>query len=113
MGFNRIKLREILLYLIPLVCAGMLNLVDGVPFRINLWNRGVFQLVHSGVLASLLIEAVYIQWAFSIRRRFPQKQMRSNTTLFAAAFILLSLFPVIKYSFVTQGGTAARYLWYA
>ena len=113
MDHSRKTLRNSLRYLLPLLCAGMLNLADGVPFRLNLWDRGVFQLVHSGVLASLLIEAVYIQWAVSIRRRFPQKQMRSNTTLFAAAFILLSLFPVIKYSFVTQGGTAARYLWYA
>ncbi|MBQ6119819.1 MAG: hypothetical protein IJK98_11340, partial [Clostridia bacterium] len=88
MDHSRKTLRNSLLYLIPLVCAGMLNLFDGVPLRLNLWDRGVFQLVHSGVLASLLIEAVYIQWAFSIRRRFPQKQMRGNTTLFAAAFIL-------------------------
>ena len=113
MDHSRKILRNSLLYLLPLLCAGILNLVDGVPFRLNLWDRGVFQLVHSGVLASLLIEAVYIQWAFSIRRRFPQKQMRGNTTLFAAAFILLSIFPVVKYSFVTQGGTAARHLWYA
>ena len=82
-----LKHKEILLYLIPLLCAGFLNLVDGTPIRLNFWDRGIFQLIHCGVLASLLIEAVFIQWVFSIRRRFPQKQMRSNATLFAAAFI--------------------------
>lgn len=101
------------LYLIPLFCAGILNMVDGSPFRLSIWNRGVLQLVHCGVLTSLLIEAVYIYWIFSIRRRFPQKQMRGNATLFAAAFTLLSVLSCVKYSFAAPGGTAARYLWYA
>ncbi|MBQ6023839.1 MAG: hypothetical protein IJL25_13015 [Clostridia bacterium] len=105
--------RAVLMYLIPFLCAALLNLTDGNPIRLSVWNSGFFSLIHNGVLASLLIEGVYILWVFSIRRRFPQKQMRGNATLFAAAFILLSLLSCVKYSFAAHGSAAARYLWYA
>lgn len=105
--------RAVLMYLIPFLCAALLNLTDGNPIRLSVWDSGFFSLIHNGVLASLLIEGVYILWVFSIRRRFPQKQMRGNATLFAAAFILLSLLSCVKYSFAAHGSAAARYLWYA
>ncbi|MCR5042493.1 MAG: hypothetical protein K6C36_10405 [Clostridia bacterium] len=66
-----------------------------------------------GVVSAVIIQTVYIHWCFSVRRRFPQKQMRLDITLFAAAFILLSVLRPIKYSFVVPGSTAARYIWYA
>ncbi len=106
LDLNSKKLRELLSYLIPLAIVGSMNL------------RGTYQLRFyvpgpAGITSSLILAGVCLKWCFSVRRRFPQKQMRNNMTLFSAAFILLSLLSHIKYSFAPPGGTAARYLWYA
>ena len=113
MEFNRKTLRKIMAYFLPLLFSFLLNTFDHIPIQGDIQKWEYLPIMHFGVLSSLLIEAVYIQWYFSVRRRFPQKQMRGNVTLFMAAFILLSLLQLMKYSYVTQGGTAARYLWYA
>ncbi len=95
-------------YLVPLLLAGALNLVkyQFVPLQL-------FGFLHAGVVSSILIETVYLQWFLSVRRRFPQKQMRRHVAVFAVLFMLLSLLRVIKYCFVSLGSTTARYLWYA
>ncbi|MDR9824326.1 histidine kinase N-terminal 7TM domain-containing protein, partial [Vibrio sp. FNV 38] len=71
------------------------------------------KIIHFGVLSSLILECVYLQWCFSALRRFPQTQMRRSITLFVASFMLLSVLTIAKYNFIHPGSTTARYLWYA
>ena len=94
-----------LLYVLPILCAGLLNTIWFPDPRLKIF--------HFGVLASIVLECVFLQWCFSAQRRFPQKQMRRNITLFVASFMLLGILTVTKYNFVFSGSTAARYLWYA
>ena len=94
-----------LLYVLPILCAGLLN---------TIWPpTPELKIIHFGVLSSLILECVYLQWCFSAQRRFPQKQMRRSITLFVASFMLLGILSVAKYNFTFSGSTTARYLWYA
>ena len=93
-------------YFVPLSLAGLV--VYAKHYLEFTWG-----LLHSGMTKSVFILLVLLEWVLSVRRRFPQKQMRSNVTVFAALFILLELLTTMKYCMVTHGGTVARYLWYA
>ena len=106
MDLNRKKLLGLLMYLIPLALAGSINLRG--TYGIGLLLPGP-----NGITASLILAGVCLKWGLSVRRRFPQTQMRNNMTLFSAAFLLLSILSHVKYSFSPAGGTLARYLWYA
>ena len=105
MRFNKQSLFRLLSYVVPLFLAGL-----AVVSEHHLELRGY---LHGCVTKSVFIVLVLLEWILSVRRRFPQKQLRSSVTTFAAFFMLLSLLSTMKYCMVTQGGTAARYLWYA
>ena len=98
-------LRSLFLYILPILCAGLLN---------TIWPpTPELTIIHFGVLSSLILECVYLQWCFSALRRFPQTQMRRGITLFVASFMLLGVLTIAKYNFTHPGSTTARYLWYA
>ena len=100
------KVRNVfLLYVLPILCVGLLNTI--YPPTPEL------MIIHFGVLASIVLECLFLQWCFSIQRRFPQKQMRRNITLFVVSFMLLGVLTIAKYNFIHPGSTTARYLWYA
>lgn len=102
----RKKARQMLgLYILPILCTGLLN---------TIWPpTPELKIIHFGVLSSLILECVYLQWCFSAQRRFPQKQMRRDITLFVTSFMLLCLLTVAKFNFTFSGSTVARYLWYS
>ena len=105
MDISKNDLRRMAAYLIAVLFAGVLNTVNTVPPQ---WN-----ILHLGVVSSIILNCVYLQWGVSARRRFPQKQMRSNVTLFTASLILLTVLRITKYAFTVKGTPAERYLWYA
>lgn len=106
MSFNKQSLYRLLSYLVPLSLAGLV--VYAKQYLEYTWGY-----LHSGITKSVFILLVLLEWVLSVRRRFPQKQLRSSVTTFAAIFMLLEMLTTMKYCMVTQGGTAARYLWYA
>ena len=106
MHFNKQSLFRLLSYVVPLSLAGLVVIAE---HHLELtWGY-----LHGGVTKSVIIVLVMLEWLLSVWRRFPQKQMRSNVTVFAALFILLELLSTVKFCMVTRGGTAARLLWYA
>ena len=106
MRFKKEPLYHLLSYAVPLFLAGLLN-SEALVFK---WRTGF---LHGGIASSVIILLVYMQWARSVYRRFPQKQMRGTVTAFALLFMMLSPLRVVKYCMVTPDGMAARYLWYA
>lgn len=106
MRFNKQSLFRLLSYVVPLFLAGLV-VVSEHHLELT-WGY-----LHGCVTKSVFIVLVLLEWILSVRRRFPQKQMRSNVTVFAALFILLELLSTVKFCMVTYGGTAARLLWYA
>ncbi|MBR2731407.1 MAG: hypothetical protein IKD72_05415 [Clostridia bacterium] len=114
MRIHRNSLFRLLSYVLPLALADVMN-NDEIQRALRAAHPSAWYtaILHGGLCASTLILLVYLQWLFSLRRRFPQKQMRSNATAFAVLFMLLILLRAAKYTFVTNSGTAARYLWYA
>lgn len=106
MRFGKRSVYRFLSYLVPLSLAG-LAVVSEHYLELR-WGY-----LHGAVTKSVFISLVLLEWILSVRRRFPQKQLRSNVTAFAVLFMLLELLSTVKYCMVTQGGTAARWLWYA
>ena len=105
MDLNRASLGRMLAYLATLVCVALMNNASGIPAQ---WN-----VLHLGVISSAVLFTACLQWRLSVRRRFPQKQMRGNITLFVDSLMLLCVLRAVKYAFTPLGGDAARYLWYA
>ena len=103
MDFSKKALRNLIVYLALLLGVVMLDSNAslrhlGLPF---------------GRAVPLLLNTIYLHWLFSVRRRFPQKQMRKNITLFVAAFLVLGLIRVAKYNYTAYNGNAQRWLWLA
>ena len=106
MRFGKRSVFRFFSYLVPLSLAGLAVVSEHyLEFR---WGY-----LHGCVTKSVFISLVLLEWILSVRRRFPQKQLRSNVTAFAVLFMLLELLSTVKYCMVTRGGTAARWLWYA
>ncbi|MBQ7639276.1 MAG: hypothetical protein IJS90_10290 [Clostridia bacterium] len=103
MDFSKKALRTLIIYLMLLFAAGVLTVVD-MHYQLGIPRHTV---------RSVLENAVFLHWLFSVRRRFPQRQMRRQVTLFVAAFMILNLMMTAKYDFTQQDSAVQRYLWYA
>ena len=98
-------LRCVVFYILPLVLAAMLESMYTITKLSGYY-------IHTGLTAAVIIELVFFQWYRSVRRRFPQEGMRRNIGICAMLFLGLNVLRVIKYFFVSPGGTAERYIWY-
>ncbi len=102
MDLSKKAIRNVIVYTVLLFCVGFLNDISAEHH----YGLPLFAM-------PLLTDTIYLHWFFSVRRRFPQKHMRMQITLLAAAFIALSLLKVAKYNFTQTDSTLQRYLWYA
>ena len=103
MDFSKKALRNLIVYLTLLI-------------GVIVFDRFSFQ--HSmglpfGRAVPLVLNAIYLHWLFSARRRFPQKQMRKYLTLFIFSLIVLSLLRVAKYNYTSFNSDLQRWLWLA
>ena len=103
MDFSKKALRTGLIYFALLLCAGFLSIYD-LRFQLGIPRH---------LIRAILENAIFLHWLFSVRRRFPQKQMRRYVTLFVAAFMILNLMTILKYEYTQQDSAVQRYLWYA
>ncbi|MBQ6164996.1 MAG: hypothetical protein IJK23_11030 [Clostridia bacterium] len=110
MDLGKKSVRNLILYLVPILCAGLMNAAEHLPVKISVPANADF--LHGGAISSLIIGTVCLHWCLSVRRRFPQKHMRNNVSLFASALILLPVLRAVKSAYLYPGATAARYIWY-